>query len=150
AFGAVGTLARLQRASRLSSLADLLSLLVNNNVPLPEAVEMASAAVGSARLARVGKELADRLRRGEAVERPPAGFPPLLAWTITGSQSQARLVRTLNRAAEVYREEVNRRSQWLMVYVPLFATIGICGGLVMLYAAITLGPWIALMKRVAL
>src|SRR5207249_6564880 len=50
AFGAVGMLARLQRASRLASLADLLALLVKNQVPLPDAVEMASSAVGSARL----------------------------------------------------------------------------------------------------
>jgi len=142
-------LARLQRASRLASLADLLSLLINNNVPLPDAVEMASAAVGSARLERGGNELADRLRRGEVIEQPPAGFPPLLAWTITGGQSQSRLVRTLNRAAEVYRDEIVRRSQWLVIYIPLFATIGVCGSLVCLYALLTLGPWIALLRRIA-
>ncbi len=149
AFGAVGMLARLQRASRLASLAELLSLLVKNHVPLPEAVEMASAAVGSARLARGGKELADKLQRGEAVEKAPAGFPPMLAWTCSGRQSEMQLVRTLNRAAEVYRDEVTRRSQWLVIYIPLFATIGICGGLVCLYALLTLGPWIALMRRIA-
>jgi general secretion pathway protein F len=149
AFGAVGMLARLQRASRLSSLADLLSLLIANHVPLPDTVELASAAVGSARLARGGKELAEQLRRGEVIEKAPAGFPPVLAWTLAGGQSQSRLVRTLSRAAEVYRDEVGRRSQWLMIYVPLFATIGICGSLVCLYALLTLGPWIALMRRIA-
>jgi len=149
AFGAVGILARLQRASRLSSLADLLSLLIGNHVPLPDAVELASAAVGSAQLARGGKELAHQLRRGEVIEKAPAGFPPVLAWTLSGGQSQPRLVRTLSRAAEVYRDEVARRSQWLMIYVPLFATIVICGSLVCLYALVTLGPWIALMRRVA-
>jgi type II secretory pathway component PulF len=149
ALGAVGTLARLQRASRLSSLADLLSLLVASEVPLPDAVELASAAVGSESLARGGAELAAQLRRGEAVHKAPAGFPPLLVWTIAGGQSQMRLVRTLSRIAEVYREEVARRSQWLVIYVPLFATIGVCGGLVFIYALLTLGPWIALMRRIA-
>src|SRR5207237_6379570 len=60
-LGAVGTLARMQRASRLASLADLLSLLVGNSVPLPQAVEVASAAVGSPVLAKSGRQLADQL-----------------------------------------------------------------------------------------
>src|SRR5437763_7623530 len=149
AFGAVGTLARLQRASRLASLADLLSLLVKNQVPLPEAVEMASAAVGSARLARGGKQVAEQLRHGQVIEKPPAGFPPMLAWTITSGQPELRLIRALTRAAGVYRDEGARRSQWLTIYIPLFATIGVCGGLVCLYALVTLGPWIALMRRIS-
>ncbi len=149
AFGAVGILARLQRASRLSSMADLLSLLIANDVALSDAVELASAAVGSAELARGGQELARQLRRGEVIDQAPAGFPPVLAWTLASGQSQPRLMRTLSRTAEVYRDEVSRRSQWLMIYVPLFTTIGICGSLVCLYALVTLGPWIALMRRVS-
>src|SRR5207237_1313120 len=142
AFGAVGRLARLQRASRLASLCDLLSLLVANSVPLPDAVELASTAVGSRRLARGGEDLAGELRAGEAIPKAPAGFPALLAWTIVSGQSQPRLVQTLARSAQVYHDEVIRRSQWLVIYVPLMATVGICGILVFLYALVTLGPWI--------
>jgi general secretion pathway protein F len=149
-FGAVGTMARLQRASRLATLSDLLALLVGNSVPLAEAVEMASAAVGSKTIMAGGKQLAHQLGRGEAIRGVPTGFPPLLAWTIAGARSQPQLVRSLRRAADVYREEAARRSQWLMAYVPLVATIGICGGLVFVYAALTLGPWLALMYRISL
>ncbi len=149
AFGAVGTLSRLQRASRLSSLSDLLALLISNSVPLPEAVEIASSAVGSQELARSGKEFASQLASGQIIRDVPTGFPPTLAWTITGATSQEQLLRSLRRAAEVYRDEAARRSQWLMLYVPLFTTIGICGSLVAIYAAVTLGPWIALMMRIS-
>jgi len=148
-FGAVGTLARLQRASRLATLSDVLALLLGNSVPLPEAVELASSAVGSSAIVAGGHELAQRLARGETVPDAPEGFPPLLTWTITGARSQSQLVRSLRRAAEVYRDEATRRSQWLMVYVPLVATIGICGGLVFVYAAMTLGPWLAQLYRVS-
>jgi general secretion pathway protein F len=148
-FGAVGTLARLQRASRLATLSDLLALLVGNSVALAEAVEIASSAVGSTAMAAAGKQLAQRLSRGEAIRDVPPGFPPLLAWTITGAHSQPQLVRSLRRAADVYRDEAARRSQWLMVYVPLVATIVICGGLVFVYAALTLGPWLALLYRLS-
>jgi general secretion pathway protein F len=149
AFGALGTLARLQRASQLASLTDLLALLVAHDVPLPDAIELSSAAAGSSSLASAGKTLAERLRRGEVIDQAPRGFPPLLAWTIAGGQSQPVLVRTLKRMAEVYHEDVARQSQWLVIYVPLFITIGVCGSLVFLYAIVTLGPWLALMYRIA-
>src|SRR6185369_14533898 len=138
------------RASRLATLSDLLALLVGNSVPLAEAVDLASSAVGSTAIAAGGKELAQRLARCETIREAPAGFPPLLAWTVTGAHSQSQLVRSLRRAADVYRDEAARRSQWLMVYVPLVATIGICGGLVFVYAALTLGPWLALLYRISL
>jgi general secretion pathway protein F len=149
AFGAVGTLVRLQRASRFASLSELLALLLNNGVPLPEAVELASAAVSSKKLAKGGAELAQKLRNGETVRRVPDGFPPLLAWMIAGGHSPARLCKSLSRTAEVYREEVARRSQWLSMYVPVVLTIVVCGGIVSIYAVITLGPWMAILHRVA-
>jgi type II secretory pathway component PulF len=149
AFGAIGTLARMQRASRIASLADLLALQIGNAVPLPQAVELASAAVGSSPLAASGKTLAEQLRRGEPIRHAPDGFPPLLAWTLASGQSPAQLKRALARTAEIHRDEVARRSQWLAFYVPLVITTLVCGGLVLTYAALALGPWIALMRRIA-
>jgi general secretion pathway protein F len=138
AFGAVGTLARMQRASRLSSLTELLSLLISHSVPLPEAVELATAAVGSSRLAAGGQKLAEQLRRGELIQHPPPGFPPLVAWTITSGQSADQLCRALTRSASVYRDELHRRGQWLAIYVPLMLTLAVCGGAVAIYALLLL------------
>jgi type II secretory pathway component PulF len=148
AFGAVRSLALMQRASRCASLAEMLALLLNHDVPLADAVELASAAVGSRDFTRGGQELAERLRRGEKIEKPPAGFPPLLAWTIAGGQAQGQLARTLARSAEIYRDEASRRSQWLTLYVPLLLTFAVCGSVVFIYAALTLGPWIAILRRI--
>jgi len=148
-MGAVGTLARLQRASRFASLTELLALLVKHDVPIAEAIELSSAAVGSPALNRAGQELATQVRRGQPIDRPPLGFPPLVAWTLTNSRSHAALCLSLTRTAEVYRDEVARRSQWLALYVPLVLTILICGGVTLVYATLTLGPWIAIMHRIA-
>lgn len=149
AGGAVGVLAKMQRAGCMSSLAELLLLLLNHGVPLAEAVELASAALGSEPLARGGKQLAEQLRRGERIERPPPGFSPLLVWTISASQSPQQLCGSLARTAQAYRDEFNRRGQWLSLYVPLFATIGVGGTLTAIYAVMTLGPWIAIMLKLA-
>jgi general secretion pathway protein F len=148
-LGAIPTLVRMQRAGRIASLADLLALLVSNNIPLPEAIELASAAVGSPAMERGGKELAERLRRGEKLDRFPAGFPPLVAWTLVSGGDPARLPHVLSRAAETYREEVARRGQWLQLYVPVVMVVGICGTVTLLYALLTLLPWILVMYRLA-
>jgi type II secretory pathway component PulF len=147
-FGAAGTLVRMRRAGRISSLADLLALLVSHEVPLPEAIELASAAVGSSQIERGGKELAERLRRGEKIDRVPKGFPPLIAWTLTGGSDPRRLPQVLLRTAQTYRDEFNRRGQWLQLYVPL-ATAAACGMIVILYALLTLLPWIAILHQLS-
>jgi general secretion pathway protein F len=149
-FGALATLARLQRASRGASLAEMLVLLTGSGVPLAQAVELASAAVGSRAIAKSGGELARRLERGEPVRDVPRGFPPLIAWTLAAGYSQPQLVKSLARTAEVYREEVTRRSQWLSFYAPLVLTILVCGGMVLVYAGLTLGPWLAIMRHLTL
>jgi general secretion pathway protein F len=147
-LGAVGTLSRMQRAGRIASLADLLALLVSHDVPLPEAIELASSAVGSREIERGGKELAERLGRGEKIDRVPAGFPRLLAWTLAGGGEAARLPQVLRRTAETYKDEVTRRGQWLQLYVPV-ATAAACGFVVLLYALLTLLPWILIMHRLS-
>ena len=146
-FGAVGTLHRMQRAGKMASLAELLALLLRQGIPLADAIELATAACGSAPLAKGGARLAEQIRRGERIEKAPPGFAPILAWTLTSGQSQEQLCRTLLRTAEVYRDEFKRRGQWLKLYVPLFLTTGLCGSIAFVYAIVTLGPWVAIMLR---
>ena len=148
AWGAMGSLRRMQRAGRMAALTELLSLLVSHNVPLDEAVELASAAVGSPRLAAGGKELAERIRRGQIGGEAPRGFAPLLCWTLSAGNHN-NLPQLLHRASLTYREEFERRSQWLSIYVPLVATVLVAGGVVALYALISLGPWIVVLHRLA-
>jgi general secretion pathway protein F len=149
AWGAMGQLRRMQRAGRMAALADLLALLVNHEVPLDEAVELATAAVGSPRLAAGGRELAARIRRGQVGGPPPAGFPPLLAWTIATGNSQPGLPQMLHRTAQTYRDEFQRRYRWIEFYVPVVATALVAGGIVAIYAVLSLGPWIVVMHRLA-
>ena len=148
AWGAMGSLRRMQRAGRLAALTDLLATLLSHEVPLDEAVTLASAAVGSPQLAASGKQLALRIRRGQLGGRPPAGFSPLLAWTLTCGRGD-HLPQMLRRTAQVYRDEFDRHSQWLTLYVPLIATALVGGSVVMIYALLSLGPWIVIMRRLA-
>ena len=149
AWGALGQLRRMQRAGRMAALTDLLALLVNHEVPLDEAVELASAAAGSKRLAASGRDLAARIRRGQVGGPPPVGFPPLLAWTIATGSKQPNLPQMLHRTAQTYRDEFQRRYRWIEFYVPVVATALVAGGIVAIYAVLSLGPWIVVMHRLA-
>jgi type II secretory pathway component PulF len=149
AWGALGTLHRMQRTGHLAALTELLSLLVAHGVPLDQAVELASTAVGSKRLKHGGVELAERIRRGQVGGPVPAGFSPLLAWTLATGSRQGNLPYMLHRTAQTYRDEFNRHYRWLEVYVPLVSTAVVGGGIVIGYALLSLGPWILVMHRLA-
>ena len=137
----------MQRTGRTAALCDLLALLIEHQVPLDEAVMLASAGVGSPQLERGGRELAERIRRGQLAGKSPAGFPPLLGWTLVAG-SGPQLTATLRRTAQVYRDETIRQSQGLAIYVPL-ATTACIAVVVVVYAAVTLGPWLVIMQRLA-
>ena len=149
AWGALGSLRRMQRAGRMAAMTDLLALLIQHEVPLDEAIELASAASGSPRLAAGGRELAERIRRGQVGGAAPRGFAPLLAWMLTAGAMQRNLPQILHRAAQAYRDEFHRRYRWIELYVPLVATALVAGGIVAIYALLSLGPWIAVMHRLA-
>lgn len=148
-WGALGTLWRMQWAGRQAALTELLAMLVDHQVPLDEAVELASAAVGSKGMKKGGVELADRIRRGEVSSQPTPGISPLLAWTLSTGSRQGNLGQQLHRAAQTYRDEFNRQYRWLELYVPLVSTALIGGGIVIGYALLSLGPWILVMHRLA-
>jgi general secretion pathway protein F len=149
AWTSLGAMRHMQRAGRMSATCDLLALLVAHGVPLDEAVSLATAAVGSREIERSGQQLAERIRKGQPIAPPPAGFPPLLAWTLTGGSSPEQLPAVLHRSAGLYREEATRRGQWLAIAVPLITTVVVGGLAVAAYAAITLTPWIVIMHRLA-
>jgi general secretion pathway protein F len=148
AWGAIGMLRRMQRAGRMAAMTETLSTLVASDVPLDEAVSLAAASVGSPQLAQAGRELAERIRRGQVGGKPPRGFSPLLAWTITCT-SPVQLQKSLRRTAQIYRDEFERRGQWLTLYLPIIATALVGGAVVVIYGLLSLGPWIVIMRRLA-
>lgn len=148
-FGMLGSLVRLRAAGQLAALNELLAMLLEHGVPLPEALPLATAAMGSASLERGGREWAERLQRGELGGNSPPGFPPLLAWTLASTAAQANLPAILRRSAQSYRDEAARRAQWIAIYYPLLVTVVFGGSVVILFAIMTLGPWLLVLYRIA-
>jgi uncharacterized protein (DUF2062 family) len=55
----------------------------------------------------------------------------------------------LNRFADLYRERMLQRAEWLRVYVPMITTLVIGGVMATIYASAVLYPWWRWISQVA-
>jgi type II secretory pathway component PulF len=143
---------RLLRCGRLSTFAEVLALLIDQRVPLGEAVVLAGEASGDARISNWAANFAARLELGE----PPAeigdargALPPLLAWRMAAGTRGGELSSIMRRAADEYRREADRLHARLSVSVPLIFAGVIGGGATLLYAFAVLAPWAITMYQLA-
>ncbi len=137
----------LLHAGRLATFADVLAALVEHQVPLPEAIGLAADASGDRRLRESGRQLAERLRRGEtfAGVTALAGAPPVLNWLLMNTASQDRWRESLRRAAESYRRRAQWMGRWLSLYLPVALTVAIGGTATAVYGVAVFAPWCRLM-----
>jgi type II secretory pathway component PulF len=141
-YGGRPSFGSLLHAGRMSVFSDTLALLLEQDVPLHEAVVLGADASADRGLRASCRQLAERLRRGESVRGVPlAGTPPVLSWLLTGVPEKSRLIASLRRAAEAYRRHADWTLRCLSVYLPLWLTVAVGGTAVMLYALSVFGPW---------
>jgi type II secretory pathway component PulF len=131
------------RAGRAATLADVLAVLTEQQVPLPEALVLAADASGDRRWRESGRELAERLRRGElpGEAAAQAGFPPLLRWLLLQPTDPGRRSEALRRAADSYRRRARWMARGLSVTLPLWLTVAIAGTAAVLYALLVFVPY---------
>jgi len=134
---------RISRYFQYANFADLLALMVEQQVPLPEGLRLTAEATGDARLRRSGIRLAESIERGE-----PAGghgdrrfgLPPFLYWVLTCEPTGKGLSKLLRHAASIYRRQGVNLSHWLKIVFPLVSAVVIGGGVTVLYALSLFGP----------
>jgi type II secretory pathway component PulF len=137
------TIGDLLYAGRVATFAEVLALLVEHDVPLNDAIVLAADAGGDRRLRESGRELAERVQRGERLSGAPssAGMPPVLGWLLVTYVNQTQLVAALRRAADSYRQRARWMLRWLSVSLPFWLTTAIGGTAVAVYALSVLAPW---------
>jgi general secretion pathway protein F len=139
--------ARLRAAHAHARFLDMLALLVEQAVPLPDAVTLAGEASQWQALALAAKQVGEQLRRGER-PRAESPIPAPTLWLLTGDRA-ARHLSLLRREAEHYRRQTDRLSRWMVTWLPLGATLVIGIGYVVLLAFVNLGPFLNLMLRLS-
>jgi len=144
---------RMMRQSRVASFADVLALLVESRVPLPEGIVLAAETVGGARLVASARQIAEALRRGEplaSTHLKDTGLPPLAAWLLIAGEKRGALLPALRHTAETYHQRARYLAEKARVFVPILLTLVIGGGAVAVYAALVFGSWITILRTLAM
>lgn len=138
---------------RMATFAELLGLLDEHRVPLPQAIVLAADASGDRNMSRGARVIAERVERGERVTRRedlPSSFPPLLGWSLLAQMGQGSLQRTLATSAAMYRQRAVDAARWAALYMPIFLTVGVGGTAVLAEVLLVFVPFVNLMKQLAM
>ncbi|MGY8770214.1 MAG: type II secretion system F family protein [Pirellulales bacterium] len=139
-------LARVAALSRQAIFFDCLALMIRNQVPLHQAIQLSSAATGNPKFAKAGKQWSESLARGEQVDFP-LELSPLGKWLMRGNGQTESFASWLELSATRYHREATRLSEWLSSALPVFLTLCIGGTAVLIYALSLFLPWVAIMQN---
>lgn len=126
---------------RLTIYCEMLSKLVQNQVPFHQALHLAGATFED----RHGNRVA-----GAGEDSSQGKFlPPYLRWLIDNGQSQSDLSRTLSHAGEMYRRRADSTAEWIRVLAPLALLLLVGGGFVWTYANLIFMPLVNFIEALA-
>jgi general secretion pathway protein F len=142
---------RMIHAFRIAMFSEILALLVDNRVPLPEALVLAAEAVGSRWLTEAARKTALAIERGNRDASPTAShvWPPLFDWLLATGQDRGILLPTLRQAASIYHHRAREASEAARLLVPLVLAVGIGGTVTIGYALVVFGSWVAILHSLA-
>jgi general secretion pathway protein F len=135
--------AAIGRRFQLASFADLLALLVEHGVPLPEGLRLSGDSTGDRRLSQAAHNLAQAVEQGNPAASDSSGrfgFPPFLYWVTTCGQQGREQARLLRHAASIYRRRAATLANWFKLLFPIGAALLIGGGVTVVYALTLFGP----------
>lgn len=133
--------------ARAALYADLLALLLESRVPLPEALELAGHASGFERPG-ASSTSSEKANRGDT-NVSSSELPPMLAWILRTGPEQGGLVPALRHAAEMYRQRARNRAELIRGLLPTLLVVIVGGGAVLLYALALYVPFTAMLRELA-
>lgn len=142
----VGTLIR---AARLSAFTELLAILVDKTVPLPEAFRLAGAASSDPSLAEGARRVEDDLTRGDTlgeVLHRQGLVPELVAWMTAVGEMRGSLGPTLHQVALHYRRQAELRAGVLKSILPPVFVLFTAGIAVTLFVIAIMLPLLQLLR----
>ncbi|MBX3411699.1 MAG: type II secretion system F family protein [Pirellulales bacterium] len=144
-------LRRVQRDSRTAVEADILALLIENDVPLADAIELAGDAAGDPRTRLADAKIAASLRRGESLASASveaADSAPVVRWMLLGDRRET-IVAALRHAAAGYRRRAAYRAELVRIWFPFAVTLFVGGGTVLAVGLALFVPFAHFMQGLA-
>ena len=129
---------------RSANFGDLLALLIEHQVPLDEAIQIAGAASGQRSFEETSMHFAERLRSGQSLSTinsvDQGRFPPLLAWLLDVGHRHGHLAKSLRQVAHNYRRKAHSKACFLQAVLPTALMVIIGGSCVLSYALVLFFP----------
>lgn len=150
-FGWVLGSRRLIRSSVAAMFANLLAVLLEHHVPLPDALSLAAEATGDEQLAGGAKAAAQAVSAGKPFppERPlRQALPPTLLLLLRGRYGQGILVRALRTAATDYHRQAVTLAERQATLLPVLFTLVFGGSATLAYCLLVMAPWAFLLQRI--
>jgi type II secretory pathway component PulF len=118
------------RSARLGAFTQLLAILVDHEVPLPEAIRLAGEASSdplmAAGIQRIQQDLSEGVPLGKAL-RGHGLVPEWVAWMTGLGERRGTLAKTLHQIGEMYRRQVEMRAALLRSVLPPFLIVCTAG-----------------------
>jgi type II secretory pathway component PulF len=146
---AVPVAGTLIRAARLAAFTDLLALLVDQQVPLPEAFRLAGDACADPLMAGAAQAIHDDLVQGRPLGEALRGrglVPEWISWMAGLGEQRGNLGPTLHHIAATYRRQVELRAALLRSVLPPFLVIVTAGLFVAFFVCVLALPMIRLLE----
>jgi type II secretory pathway component PulF len=134
---------------RVATFCDLLSLLVRQGVPLPEALSLAGRAAGDGWIAAEADRLAADVQGGGGFAdqlRTASVLPAFARWMLAAGDRDGGLAAAAAQTATVYRRRAVRLVTWIQTLVPIVLTVVVGGSAVLFYALLLWLPFTGLMN----
>lgn len=133
----------IRRYFQWSSFAELLGILIDHGVPLPDALRLSAEATGNKQLeANVG-EIAGDVASGSTLTdslKQRRTLPPFMQWMMASGEQRGGLPSSLRQVTEVYRRRANMQSALAKTLLPVLFVVVLGGGLVLVYALVLFLP----------
>ncbi len=145
-------MSRVVQYFRHSLFARMASVLIENDVPLPDALPLAAGACGKGlqQAALTFANADERGRRHDVEKHEAKSMRPLLRWILRRQQSGDRLISSLQAASRSYHEKGKARLRWIRFAAPLLFTMIVGGGLTAVYAMGLFMPLADMLDRMAM
>ena len=137
------TARRVLRVSRVATFAEILAMLLDHFVPMPEAVALAADASGDPNLRDGARQLGQLVAEGHnftSRDQLPSAFPPMIGWLLVSGTQRSQLTHALRVSAENYRKRAANAATWNATYLPLVLTALVGGFVTLLQALAVFGP----------
>lgn len=122
---------------RWSNFCELLSTLLEHQVPLPEAMNLAADATGDNDIHELMSAVSAELETGKSMSeamRTQSRVPPYLRSVLGSAQHSMALQNALRHGAEIYRSRASFRADMIKMWLPLLLVVVLGGGTALVYA----------------